>query len=74
VKQPREERKSEEKEYRDRPDVSENIERKIYVTNVSPDTTLKQLEDYFGQIGAISFAKFTYKGYKVRKASIEFES
>lgn len=65
---PREETKREE-----RPDVSENIERKVYVTNINPETTLEALKDLIGSVGAIAFAKFTYKGFKVRKASIEFE-
>jgi len=43
------------------------------VTNVSPDTTLEQLKDHFAKAGTIAFAKFTYKGFKMRKASIEYE-
>ena len=55
------------------PRVDENIDRKVYVTNVSPETSLEQLKEYLGGAGTISFAKFTYKGFKMRKASIEFE-
>lgn len=68
AKEPREETKGEVR------DVAENIERKVYVTNINPETTLDQLKDLIGKAGAIAFAKFTYKGFKVRKASIEFES
>lgn len=68
AKEPREETKGEVR------DVAENIERKVYVTNINPETTLDQLKDLIGKAGTIAFAKFTYKGFKVRKASIEFES
>ena len=34
---------------------------------------MDEIKQYFGKIGAIAFAKFTYKGQAVKKASIEFE-
>lgn len=57
----------------ERPDVSENIEKKVYVVGISAESTLEEVKEFFAPAGTIAFAKFTYKGFKMRKASIEFE-
>ena len=43
------------------------------MTNISPETSLEELREHIKSAGAIANAKFTYKGYKMRKAAIEFE-
>lgn len=55
------------------PGETVTVENKIYVVGLSPDATLEQVEEHFKAAGAIANTRFTYKGFKMRKASIEYE-